>query len=690
MIKDNNLKRNIGLLSATSIGLGAMLGAGIFVFPGLAGGQAGILAVFSFLLGGIIALMVALCTSELSTAMPKSGGGYFFISRAYGTYWGTITGISQWIGLVFACAFYLVSFSEYAYAFMKEFNFSWPFGLKVFAYSFAVLLLVVNILGTKKVGKIQNVMVITLAVILVIIFTYGILDYFGLEDHSFKVTGLAPKGFRSLFTTTALIFTSYLGFVQISNIGGEVKNPSKNLPRALIGSVIIATLLYVFIVAVTSLTFSVEELNRFGEVATVEVGRKLLGKWGAVIIVFAAILAALSSANASLISASRGVYAISEDEILLKQASKVNQRFGTPHIALILVAIPIGIVLLRSNLQILAEVSSFLHLIIYAGICISVLKFRNDKPDWYRPSFRTPFVKITAIGGAIACLVLPIFMQTTSILISLSIVAIASLYFLVYVRKKSITLSPYNKAEEEDKIDYSPKILIPVDVEKDRKDLPEAILNVLPVKKLLLLGFKEIPEQSKAKLSKEQFENKAKKKIDAISEHLEASEIPWESKIGFVKDIRSKIKEIIEEEQLQLIVLLRPLSEIKQLIIPIHDTTQIRSYLIETVKTIIQNTDATLKVILCKKNEEDTLELEKLRAKLEEALTKNNIPIEKHDTEIYKDKTIEKLIQEKTGKTDLILWSQDNSTEFDFYLNSIFDHENSEVSSTPTIIMLNI
>lgn len=118
----NKLKRTIGLIAATSIGLGAMLGAGIFVFPGLAGGSAGFAAIISFIIGGIIALLVAACTAELATAMPQSGGGYFFISRSFGTFWGTLTGISQWIGLIFACAFYLVSFGAYAITFLTELN----------------------------------------------------------------------------------------------------------------------------------------------------------------------------------------------------------------------------------------------------------------------------------------------------------------------------------------------------------------------------------------------------------------------------------------------------------------------------------------------------------------------------------------------------------------------------------------
>ena len=108
------LERTLGLSGGLAIGIGTMIGAGVFVLPGLAGAQVGTAATASFGVGGIIALLVALPTSELATAMPKSGGGYYFISRGLGTLAGTIVGLSLWLGLVFATAFYLVGLGFYA------------------------------------------------------------------------------------------------------------------------------------------------------------------------------------------------------------------------------------------------------------------------------------------------------------------------------------------------------------------------------------------------------------------------------------------------------------------------------------------------------------------------------------------------------------------------------------------------
>lgn len=269
------LARTMGLLAATSIGVGTMVGAGIFVFPGITGAQAGPAALLSFLLSGLIALVVAACTAELATAMPNSGGGYFFVSRSFGPFWGTLVGIAQWIGLVFACAFYLVGFGEYSLELIRETNIGQSVNPAVFALPAAVLLLLLNVVGTRKVGKFQNLLVLSLTALLVLIFSYGLIDVLSVGGNKKVFSNFFPEGKRTVLTTSALIFTSYLGFVQISTIAGEIKEPSKNLPRALIGSVLIVIVLYLLVLFVTTSLLPVSELERMGETATLEVAQFL-------------------------------------------------------------------------------------------------------------------------------------------------------------------------------------------------------------------------------------------------------------------------------------------------------------------------------------------------------------------------------------------------------------------------------
>ncbi|MCW9037814.1 APC family permease [Altibacter sp.] len=680
------LKRTMGLTTATSIGLGAMLGAGIFVFPGLAGGKAGFAATISFFIGGVIALLVAVCTAELATAMPQSGGGYFFISRAFDKFWGTLTGIAQWVGLIFACAFYLVSFGEYALTFLEEINIRWNSSTKIVSFLFTLLLLAINILGTKKVGRFQNFMVILLTIILVLIFTYGLIDFLGWEAETAAFSENTPNGLRSIFTTTALIFTSYLGFVQIANIGAEVKNPNKNLPRSLIWSVLIAMSLYIFIMIVCTVTLPQAELQKFGETATIEVARKMLGHWGAIIVVFAGLLAALSSANASMTSASRGVFALSNDKVISKAASNINKTFGTPHIALILVAVPVSVMLLRSNLEVFAEVASFLHLIIYSGICLSVLKLRMTQPTWYIPTFRVPAVKVVAGLGALSCLGVLFFMQKESILISVVVLLGASAYYFLYVKNKEITLY-HPRPPHVDKDFFNPSILVPVNVDREKKELPHAILKALPISRLLLLGYKEIPEQSDSKQSEEQFGKEAEQKLGSIQEELEEANINYESKLIFSHDMLSQIKHVIEEEKLEFILTLKSASELSQIVVPIYDQSQINTQLSTILYNLHERTPVKIKVLLFIEPEGGSANELRLKQAVEKQLGLVNLSVS--DYNVYKAEKVapKEMVKQLPENSDLILWSEALDSERDFLYHFLLEKKSLQVAS-PSIIIL--
>jgi len=686
-LNTENLKRTIGLVSATSIGLGAMLGAGIFVFPGLAGGQAGFGATISFLIGGIIALAVAACTAELATAMPKSGGGYFFISRSFGNFSGTLTGIAQWIGLVFACAFYLVSFGEYALTILSELNIQWDISTRVFSFCLTFFLLILNIYGTKKVGNLQNIIVISLTIILVLIFTYGLIDYFGFENNSTTFSEIAPDGIQSIFTTTALIFTSYLGFVQIANIGAEIKHPNKNLPKSLIWSVLIAMVLYTFIMLACILTFPQEELNKFGETATIEVARKILGNWGATVVVLGGLLAALSSANASMISASRGVFAMSKDKLIGSKASKINKSFGTPHIALILVAMPIAIILIKSRIEVFAEVASFLHLMIYIGICLCVLKLRRKNPIWYLPVYRVPMGKVIAVLGAASCLALICFMQPTSIFISLLVLLFATVYYFLYVKRKKIILTTPRPPHIDAK-SFNPNILIPIDISKEEKSLPSPILEAIPISNLLLLGFKETPEQSQSEQSAEKFGKDGEKKLERILEQLEDADYDFDSKLIFGHNIISQIEEAIKEEDLQFILALKPHSTLNQVVLPIHKPSQINKKLSTIIYKLNSNKKINFKIILFTDGNGNDITETKLKTEIEKQFNLINIALPDYQVIDKSELASKKFLKGLVKKDDLIIWSEAEPVDRTFFLNLILEKKSINLSS-PTIMILN-
>ena len=430
---DAELERTLGLSGGLAIGIGTMIGAGIFVFPGLAAGNAGPAASASFAIGAVVALLVALPASELATAMPKSGGGYYFISRGLGTLAGTVVGLSLWFGLVFATAFYLVGFGYYAVDTLAELGIAVGGGLVIpIAVLFGAGFTVLNVTGTENAAKLQNGIVALLLSILVVFLAYGGLDAAGVLGEPTAPEQFAPAGTLPIFTTAALVFTSYLGFAQVATVAGEMKDPGRNLPLAMVGSVLIVGVLYVVTIFVATSAFGSERLAELGETAMVEVGRHYLGAAGAFAIVFGGLLATMSSANASVLSTSRAIYAVSKDALLPREASRINLRYGTPHVALGLAGGPILVLTATGRVELLAEVASFLHLIMYGLICVALIALRRDEPDWYDPAFRVPGYPLVPALGAISSFALIAFMQPASQLVGVGIMIATAGWYVYY------------------------------------------------------------------------------------------------------------------------------------------------------------------------------------------------------------------------------------------------------------------
>ncbi|MCS3632144.1 amino acid transporter [Salinibacter ruber] len=433
------LERTLGLLPALAIGTGTMVGAGIFVFPGLAAGKAGPAAMISFAIGAVIALLVALPTSELATAMPESGGGYFFVSRALGTLLGCMVGIGQWLSLIFASAFYLIGFGHYLSDLVRELGINLPLPVVGLALGMGILLTGVSVTGTENTGDLQNWIVGSLLAILAGFLGHGGLDALGVFGRQQTPEAFFPYGTMPVLTTAALVFTSYLGFVQIATVAGEIKAPSRNLPRSMIGSVLLVGTLYVLTIFISTSLLGSEQLAEMGETAVVNVGRSIAGTFGAAALLGGGLLATLSSANASILSASRSIYALSRDDLVPSQVERINRRYRTPHVALLLTGGIIVALILFGRVEVLAEVASLLHLFMYGLICVALLVLRQSPPDGYQPSFRCPGYPVVPVLGALTSFGLVAFMNLLSIAIGGGILLVTAVWYLYYARAVTIS-----------------------------------------------------------------------------------------------------------------------------------------------------------------------------------------------------------------------------------------------------------
>ncbi|KPN29491.1 putative fructoselysine transporter [Halolamina pelagica] len=205
------------------------------------------------------------------------------------------------------------------------------------------------------------------------------------------------------------------------------------------GSILIVGVLYVATVFVTAGTFSPSRLQQLGETAIVEVARVYLGVGGAVAILLAGFLATLSSANATLLGGSRVLHALSRDDVVPPHAGRISQRYGTPHFALSFVGGLAICLVVVGRLDTLAEVASFLHLVMYGLMCVAQLRLSRATPGWYDPSFQCPGTPYVPIVGVLASVGLIAFMQSLSQAVGIVIIVFSGLWYQAYTDGVTVT-----------------------------------------------------------------------------------------------------------------------------------------------------------------------------------------------------------------------------------------------------------
>lgn len=448
MSNDGELSEELGLISAFAIGVGVMVCAGIFILPASAAAMAGPAATAAFALAGFIAGFTALSISELGTAMPKAGGAYYYISDALGPLFGSIAGWGNWLGLSAAVAFYLVGLGSYAAIFVP----APPIGVlgyvlsptQVIALLAGGFFLAVNYIGTHETGTVQIAIVSVLVLVLSGYTAVGIgrIDPANLRPFAPPETG----GLGGVFPAAALVFVSFLGFAEINTVAEEIENPSRNLPLAVLGSLLFATVLYVMVMVVTMGVIPYGEIVEFGEVAVVRVAEQMLGPIGSTALLIAGLLAMASSANASILASSRINFAMARDHIIMPGFNTVHPRFETPYRSIALTGGFVFVFVIIGDIEVLAKAGSVLHLIVYGLLNVALIVYRETDAEGYDPDFEVPLYPLVPGLGAVFSFGLIGFMASIEILLSLLFVVFGVVWYVVYARanaRKEGVLSQY-------------------------------------------------------------------------------------------------------------------------------------------------------------------------------------------------------------------------------------------------------
>ena len=297
MSKNKNLKKELTFLDVFCLATGAMISSGLFVLPGIAHAKVGPALCLAYLIAGLLALTGVFSQAELVSAMPKSGGAYFFVTRSLGPAVGTIQGILTWFSLLLKAAFALVGIVAFVKLIFPQLAasmeyFPWA-GIAV-----AVLFIILNLFGAKKAGRAQVYLVFFLLIALVLYVIWGI----G-KVNADNYVPFSPNGFDSIFIIAGFIFVSYGGLLKVASVAEEVKKAEKVVPQAMIASLVVVTLFYSIVVFITTGILGAEQLD--GSLTPLSIGAEVsMGTWGVVLLSLAAIASFITTANAGLMAAS--------------------------------------------------------------------------------------------------------------------------------------------------------------------------------------------------------------------------------------------------------------------------------------------------------------------------------------------------------------------------------------------------
>jgi APA family basic amino acid/polyamine antiporter len=417
------LKKELGFIDVFCIACGAMISSGIFILPGVAFSLTGPSVFISYTIAGTIALIGVLSIAELSTAMPKAGGDYYFVVRSLGPLIGTIAGVLSWFALSLKSAFAIFGIAEVIYT-------AWGFNLQITAVLIALFFIFLNILGVQAASKFEVFLVIGL---LALMLTYFVL---GVGNVSFsRYTPFAPEGFLAVFSTSGFVFVSFGGLINIASISEEVKNAKRVVPSALIVSVFFITMLYAMVLFVTVGTLRADALK--GSLTPIaEAASSFLGKTGYILITVASLLSFITTAIAGILSASRYPLALSRDALFPGIVGRIHKRRNTPFVAILLTGALI-VISLFFRLELLVKAASTIILSTYVFSNIAVIVLRESGLQNYMPSFKAPLYPYTQIVsvGLFVFLIADVGLDAVEIALGFLFLSVAIYFF--YGRKRA-------------------------------------------------------------------------------------------------------------------------------------------------------------------------------------------------------------------------------------------------------------
>ncbi len=597
------LARTLGFFDATMIGVGAMIGAGIFVLTGLALGEAGPGALLAFALNGFVTLITAQAYAELASAIPEAGGGYAFAKQAFPGIMGFLSGWMLWFAYTVACALYAVGFGGYFVELLHSYLPALSHFLiellgltgisAIFATLISIFFISLNYFGANVTGKAENVLTVSKITILGLFSAFGVVAIFrdpGLPLANFR--NFLPLGLGGVLSAMGLTFIAFEGYDLIATVSEEVKDPTRNIPRAMFASLAIAITVYLLVIivsvgAVDPVSFgdiynklpaethiigaqvldpndprintAWEIIGLFKETGIVRAAENFMPAAGVFLIVFGGLLSTMSALNATVMASSRVAFSMGREKMLPEVLSSIHPQRRTPYIAVLATGLIIIAMTLILPVEVVGSAASVLFLLSFALVNGALIVLRR-RALTSAAEYKVPFFPWLPVLGIIINLGLAAYQfsyQPRAWTVSLLWIAAGAVIYFSYTKSRARVREVAPVLLEEhitQRLDYT--VLAPVNNPKQAHllGLLGSILAAARGGELLALNVIQVPAQ--LSLSEgERYLSQGRALMQGVIEEAKKRSVPVHTLLRLGRNVAKVIQLTVKEEEVDLMVL---------------------------------------------------------------------------------------------------------------------------------------
>src|SRR5215207_5971114 len=566
----HKLVRSLGLLDVVMIGIAGMIGGSIFVLTGPAIGLAGSSVILAFILNAIITLFTAMGYAELGSAMPEAGGGYLWVREGLRRPNAFISGWMAWLAHIIAGSLYAVGFGSFFISLLQMTNIlpqESLFGIipldKLTAVAVIAVFTLINIKGASETGRVGTIITVVQLVAIVSIIIAGLwaMSSYPNDDWQSNFSDFLPMGLGGLVAAMGLTFIAFEGYEIIVQTGEEVKNPKRNIPRAIFISLALVVIMYCLIAFVSIGAIfpdmpSWQFVGLHGELGIMKAAESFM-PYGAFIVLAGGLVSTLAALNATTFSSARVAFAMGRHYNLPHRLSAIHPKFKTPYVSVIISCIIMAAMAYSLPLEDIAYASGVIFLLLFTQVNLAVISIRKMYGDKLDYGYKTPFFPYVPIIGIILMISLAVYLLITAPLswaITVLWVLIGFTIYRIFTFKKEVEAYSPTLTSEGNLGRKDFRILLPYTPENPDRLIRYAI-QVAKEKdgEINILRTITVPHQTPLSAGIA-FTDSARKAFDSLEDILNKEDVIYHYFVRISHDATEAVLTTIAEQKIGLMI----------------------------------------------------------------------------------------------------------------------------------------